>query len=486
MAKKTKSKPAWPAHKIEHRAIDKLRGYKNNPRTHSDAQVAQLVASIEEWGWTIPILVDEKNVVIAGHGRLAAAEKLGIKQVPVIVARGWSEQQKKAYRVADNQLTLNSDWDKALLATELKELQLKNYDLQLIGFPQLQLVEFMSLSEGGGAGGDGEDEVAERELDAKEKALMVEAWQTLAGEWLKILESQQIVSTNYTKGALACLFLRARFFDADIPGAATLAYNPHRVLTNGDNDKTGSGSIADGLRKATRNENDIVERLWFVLGGQPKLDKLLGTLPFLMHRVPGDFPSRLARSLYDEFAPLGRVLDPCHGWGGRMLGFLLSGASSYDGFDTDPRTVAGVKAIFDDLNGYAAGKRQAWLTCKPFEDAQLAVASYDFALTSPPYFNVEGYGGEQSSRLRYDTFAKWVDGFYHPMIAKVAAALKSHAMFALQVGNQKYPLEESARAFAPEVGLTYVETRPTGMVNNFAETDEADGEVLVMLKKGKA
>jgi ParB-like chromosome segregation protein Spo0J len=95
-------KKFWPAEKIEMRQLDKLIPYARNSRTHSDTQVAQIAASIKEWGWTTPILVDEEGTIIAGHGRTLAARKLGLAEVPVMVARGWSEARKKAYVIADN------------------------------------------------------------------------------------------------------------------------------------------------------------------------------------------------------------------------------------------------------------------------------------------------------------------------------------------------------------------------------------------------
>lgn len=124
----------WPADKVERRSVDSLIPYARNARTHSDEQVAQIAASIKEWGWTMPILADEDGGVIAGHGRIMAARKLGIDDVPVMVATGWSEAQKKAYVLADNKLTLNSDWDVGLLGAELEGLAELGFDVGLTGF----------------------------------------------------------------------------------------------------------------------------------------------------------------------------------------------------------------------------------------------------------------------------------------------------------------------------------------------------------------
>ena len=105
----------WPADKVERRSVDALVPYARNARTHSDEQVAQIAASIREWGWTTPILVDEDGGIIAGHGRVMAARKLSIDEVPVMVATGWTDAQRRAYVLADNQLALNAGWDTELL-----------------------------------------------------------------------------------------------------------------------------------------------------------------------------------------------------------------------------------------------------------------------------------------------------------------------------------------------------------------------------------
>lgn len=127
-------KEKWPADKVERISIDKLIPYARNARTHSDAQVAQIAASIKEWGWTSPVLVDETGQIIAGHGRVMAARQLGLKEVPVMTATGWTEAQKKAYVLADNQLAMNAGWDNDLLSVELKDLAGMDFNLDLIGF----------------------------------------------------------------------------------------------------------------------------------------------------------------------------------------------------------------------------------------------------------------------------------------------------------------------------------------------------------------
>ena len=113
--------------------------YAKNSRTHDDAQVAQIAASIKEFGWTNPILVDGDKGIIAGHGRLMAARKLKMDKVPVIELNGMTEAQKKAYVIADNRLALNAGWDNAMLTIELQDLEDEGFDLSLTGFDKDEL-----------------------------------------------------------------------------------------------------------------------------------------------------------------------------------------------------------------------------------------------------------------------------------------------------------------------------------------------------------
>lgn len=122
------------SYQIEWRDVKELLPYARNSRTHSDAQVAQIAASIKEFGWTNPVLVDAEGVIIAGHGRVMAARKLGEKRVPVIELGHLTEAQKRAYVIADNQLALNAGWDAEMLKVEVADLAGMDFDLSLLGF----------------------------------------------------------------------------------------------------------------------------------------------------------------------------------------------------------------------------------------------------------------------------------------------------------------------------------------------------------------
>ena len=136
-----------PTLNVDYRKVETLIPFARNPRTHSEAQIAKLAASIVEFGWTQPILVDGTNGLIAGHGRLAAARKLGLSEVPVIELGHLTSAQKRAYVIADNRLALDAGWDEEMLAAELAELSEAGYDLDLTGFDADELVELMTGEE---------------------------------------------------------------------------------------------------------------------------------------------------------------------------------------------------------------------------------------------------------------------------------------------------------------------------------------------------
>jgi hypothetical protein len=122
------------ADRVERWPLARIRESARNPRAHSPEQVDAIAASMREFGWTIPLLVDESGELIAGHGRLRAARELGAEDAPVLVAKGWTEAQKRAYRIADNKLALNASWDASILSDELATLASEGFAVDLVGF----------------------------------------------------------------------------------------------------------------------------------------------------------------------------------------------------------------------------------------------------------------------------------------------------------------------------------------------------------------
>lgn len=456
---------AWPADHVERWPISKLIPNARNARTHSPEQVKQIAASMREWGWTMPVLCDEDGGIIAGHGRVMGAELNGYTEAPVMVARGWSEPKKRAYMLADNKLALNAGWDRELLALEVSELRDLAFDVTLTGFDASEIEDLFK------------PEAEEIPKDPRAEELLNAAWSDWCTECraaYDALAPLRVATVGLNRSAAKIYFLRALYYKKRFPHAATLPHNPHRLSVAGD-----AGSLLDLI------DRKLAPRLRFVLADLPMWDRLLsGGLAAAGCRQPLDFPAELAQALIDEYTPEGgRVLDPCHGWGGRAVGFLLSRAAYYLGHDPSPETFEGVRTLTADLLPYTTGKTiETRNVC--YEDAELADESFDFALTSPPYFDTEKYTGAEQSFVRYPSFAAWNTSFYGPLIRKTAAALRTGAVFALQVGNQRHPLEAQAIAHAKRCGFVHVATRTTDMVNNqFPDSAREDGEVIVILRK---
>lgn len=158
--------------KVESRSVADLIPYAANSRTHSDAQVAQIAASIREFGWTNPILIDGDGTIIAGHGRLMAARKLGLDEVPAIVLDHLSKAQQRALVIADNQLALNAGWDMEMLSTEIESLKLEDFDLGLLGFDDAFLDDLLQDEPIDGL----TDEDAVPEVPEQPKTVLGDVW----------------------------------------------------------------------------------------------------------------------------------------------------------------------------------------------------------------------------------------------------------------------------------------------------------------------
>lgn len=146
---------------IEHLPLDALVPYARNSRTHSPEQIAQVAASIREFGFTNPVLIDGEGGIIAGHGRVMAARQFGLSEVPCIRLAHLTDAQKRAYVIADNKLALNAGWDDALLALELRELAEMDFDLRLTGFDDDEISKLLDLELGEGEGQGDADAVPE-------------------------------------------------------------------------------------------------------------------------------------------------------------------------------------------------------------------------------------------------------------------------------------------------------------------------------------
>ena len=157
---------------IDYEQVEALLPYAANSRTHSETQVAQIAASIKEFGWTNPILIDGDNTIIAGHGRLLAARKLGMKEVPIICLDHLTKAQQRALVIADNQLALNAGWDMEMLSAEIESLKLEDFDLGLLGFDDAFLNDLLEDEPTDGL----TDEDAVPEVPETPKTVLGDVW----------------------------------------------------------------------------------------------------------------------------------------------------------------------------------------------------------------------------------------------------------------------------------------------------------------------
>lgn len=134
-----KGKKSWIAQELRTVKLSEVLLNDHNPREHTLEQIEQISRSMDKFGWTVPMLLDENFVLLAGHGRVRAARLKGWTEGPAIVANGWSEEQKRAYLIADNQIAANSSWDRKQLQGEIRALMASNFDIPLLGFSDLDL-----------------------------------------------------------------------------------------------------------------------------------------------------------------------------------------------------------------------------------------------------------------------------------------------------------------------------------------------------------
>jgi hypothetical protein len=495
-----------------------------NPRTISPLQKAALKRSYERYGDLSGIVYNEvTGNLVGGHQRQNLFHKrtriiskpqkdsvgtTAVGHVVVTLDNGreikipyrqvnFSGEVEMAANIAAN--SAGGEFDQKKLGYVLHKLEKKKFAVEDVplnnnewraavrAFEVQQEKEEIKKKEGTWKIGDPPKTSINDGLTKAEQAVLRKAWYKLTAEWahhMKIVPKLRAPTPNITKGGLVVHFVEALQTGSRIPRLATTAYVPHRLFTAGD-----KYSVAELFPACLKDPSLLDSFIWYAkANGGPNLDRYLaGTLPIHGYRAPADFPVELALSLIEEFTRRGaKVLDPCHGWGGRMLGFMLSRrASEYCGFDVDPKTHAGVKEMYTDLVPFAGMPKKAVLKLCPFEKSSLPANYFDFALTSPPYYDTEKYNGDESSWKKYKAqgFDGWVKGFYAPMIAKTARALKPGAVFCLQVGSQIYPLEPKAREIAPKYGFKHIETRSTDLVNNYTGTDRMKGEVVVVLKK---
>ncbi len=427
---------ARPKLQVEYRPLAKLVPYARNSRTHSAEQVAQISASIREWGFTNPVLIDEADGIIAGHGRVLAAQRLALVEVPCIVLRGLTDVQKRAYVLADNKIAINAGWDAEMLALELSSLiDAGLTDLVLTGSGATEIEELLAgmnqgaEGAGGGEFGDGEADDEEEDDPGADK------FQVFSPERVATQAARELVGKRY--GDFAPTLLEAMI---EINRGARGKRIVHTVA---DRWYPQRHDVTAGQKRTGTPNDRLQDEAWIKkvalyvcsdqMGQQGTRGEVLAMLRRYNMQGAGQFPPSTAREIYLKYAPKGgRILDPCSGWGGRLIGWLAARlGGQYVGFDAAADTVASAHRMIEELRIEGAS-----VTHGAFEDQKLEPGSYDFAFTSPPYFDIELYSQDpQQSTERYPTYEKWRKGFLRPFVANTLAALRPGAHFVVNISD---------------------------------------------------
>lgn len=467
-----------------------------NPRQWTQTDIDNTAASIredEDFLEDRPLLVvpdGKKYVVFAGNLRLAGGKQEKLAVLPCVVY--YPETDSDFETVKRRALKDNGffgQWDYDELANSWDDFPLVDFGIP--AWPQ----DGGGFS-GGHGGGDGEGDGLgedEKPKEPKEKIdfveeLLKEAMRENVREATEQIEytmKRGWIASFFTKGAAQANFLRAKYYGERYPQYLSLYFCPERFFTSAK-----TRSCYDQFKKIADGADDGIAGLRTVSGDNLLLLLLLkGSYPFGVARMPMDFPAVKARELIEEFG--GRkgctVLDPCHGWGGRLCGALMADVSLYYGVDPSPEAHRGLEKERDAFLPYCPDSRVE-IVQECFEDTDLDGRVFDMAITSPPYFDVEQYHGENQSHVRYNQYEKWVDGFYRPLISKTHDALRPGGVFVLQVGGQSYPLIEDGKRIAEEIGFTVEDVRPLGggtksALHNRTDDDE-DNEKIIILRKG--
>lgn len=495
--------------------LTKIRPHPSNPRQGDTGAICQ---SIEANGFYGACIVQESTgYILAGNHRHQSAAHTGASTVPVIYVECDADAAKRIL-IADNRSSDLADWNSQALAELLDSIRSDQGDLTGTLYDQEdydRLISdlsngYLGLNGAGKADKDDSDRVESQTFEAPNavvktgncdddeapqleskpapeipeevRPLFDKAWLTIASEW-QYIGSQQFrwLAPELTPGVAAWHFLRAKYCGAKYLRKLSLAFTPDQFRTAGDD----AGSVIDLLTKISAGEASLLPRLKFALKDKPDSRQLFtSSMPMAGHKTPLDFPAELARDLIDAHCPEGgSVLDPCHGWGGRCTGFLLaSKPKRYVGCDPSPAVHAGVNRLIATLAPLAESDKQALLFRTPFEDFETD-EQFDFALTSPPYFDREKYDGDSSSFRRYRTFDSWVEGFYGPMITKVFRLLKPGTVFALQVGSQIYPLADTGKSLAEKAGFAFERSAVQVMSNVYCETEDEKSESVLLFRK---
>ena len=462
-----------------------IEGVPRNPRVVKDANFKKLVKSIQEDTEFLSLNClhvfqqGKKYVVCNGNMRLKACRELGLKVVPCkVIPPDTSTEKLKRYIMKDN--IDAGEWDWGAIHEEWDAAQLDDWGVDV---PEWGTVE-----------NEVEGKKGTKENIEEVEQMLAEAMRRNVIEFVEQIDVAQqngFLITGLTKGLCEAKFIRAKYYGERYPQKLAACFTPEIFYTSAN-----TISVYEQLKRIKNSDKDNAVDIAGIAGLRTvcydgELTMLLkSSYPIGGSRMPLDFPSDLARQLINEFSN-GRhadILDPCHGWGGRLIGALLADVASYTGVDPSEEAHKGVGKIVETLGKYSP-ETKCTLIKGCFEEVELQDKSFDIAITSPPYFDVEQYHGEEQAHVKYPKYDIWVDKFYTPLIERTYHALRDGGVFVLQVGSQRYPLKNDAERIANSIGFKVEEIRPFGRQTNgnlHGNTDETEENEKIMILRKEA
>lgn len=413
--------------KIEYLKTEDIIPYANNPR-HNDDAVDYVANSIQEFGFNVPIILDKNNVIVAGHTRLKAANQLGLKSVPCVRTDDLTDDQIKAFRIADNKVAELATWDIEKLNIELADIDL---DMSDFGF-DLE-VEGLDAEEAVNTKDDSIEYFAKAEIQED----IVSCWKTYESIDEFVDNIIDLPTAKYQFNRL-CQGYRDGY-------NISLLFNKHRL----DTETIISKSIYYGFnhdQKYIKSFARYIVNITNKVVPKNQYYRFIG-IGSGGYQFVNEFQPYLARDIYKRYVKDGdKILNPCAGWGGRLIGLASCMFNNIEYVETDPAT-----KTFEGLQ-----KLKAFLRLGdnykqynlPFEELEVEADYFDFVFTSPPYFDTEHYSDEDTQSFkRNDSYSAWRDNFLYVMIDKIMYCMKHGATCMLNVGNKKYHISDDIKRY---------------------------------------
>ena len=452
-----------------------VEGLPRNPRKISKKNLEKLKKSLQDAPEMLrlrELIVVPHNsefVVIAGNQRLEAAKEVGMTALPCKVLPADTDPAKlREYAIKDNLPFGEDDWE--VIARDWDTAELEEWGMAVPEeWQSFDKEHYDDLPNGK----DGE------KIEEVEK-LLDEAMRENITEYRRQVDitiKNGFLASGLTRGCAKACFIRALHYGDRYPQKMAYVYAPELYFLKNAN----NSSYPDAMDRIINGKNAGIAGFRTLTSDYMLTKTIASSYRVGVGGGGGDFPSSLAKDMIGKYSNGGRVLDPCHGWGGRMIGAMLAGAREYVGFDPSPIAHRAVTDIYTDFGVYVDMK--ATLVQLPFENAVDEYGRFDMAITSPPYFDVEKYEGEDTSTKLYPYFDLWCEKFYSTLITKTIAMLKDGGVFILQVGSQKYPLKDKALDICAKNRLKATIIGEDIFKSNLGKEDGSNKECLIRIDK---